>query len=86
MISGKIVELRGRCTIDLWRGKQKKIWRELTGTLYPISEYEHEKWIQNVTMNKNQKLFAVYHTNKCIGTIGLKNIDQINRNAELYIS
>lgn len=60
--------------------------RELTGTLYPISEYEHEKQIQNVTMNKNQKLFAVYHTNKCIGTIGLKNIDQINRNAELYIS
>ena len=70
----------------IYEGVNREDMRELTGTLYPISEYEHEKWIQNVKMNKNQKLFAVYHTNKCIGTIGLKNIDQINRNAELYIS
>ena len=37
-------------------------------------------------MSGNQRLFAVYHVNKCIGTIGIKNIDQTNRNAELYIS
>ena len=89
MISGKIVELRGISKQDaplIYEWVNREDMRDLTGTLYPISEYEHEKWIQNVTMNKNQKLFAVYHANKCIGTIGLKNIDQINRNAEWYIS
>ena len=89
MISGKIVELRGISKQDaplIYEWVNREDMRDLTGTLYPISEYEHEKWIQNVTMNEKQKLFAVYHENKCIGTIGLKNIDQINRNAELYIS
>ena len=89
MISGKIVELRGISKQDaplIYEWVNREDMRDLTGTLYPISEYEHEKWIQNVTMHESKKLFAVYHANKCIGTIGLKNIDQINRNAELYIS
>ena len=34
--------------------------RDLMGTLYPVSEYEHEKWIQNVTMEGNQKFFACF--------------------------
>ena len=29
---------------------------------------------------------SIYADNKCIGTIGLKNIDQISRNAEMFIS
>lgn len=37
-------------------------------------------------MSGKQKLFAVYHANKCIGIISFKNINQINRNTELYIS
>lgn len=89
MISGKIVELRGISKQDaplIYDWVNKEEYRDLTGTLYPVSEYEHEKWIQNVTLSGNQKLFAVYHDNKCIGTIGLKNIDDTNRNAELYIS
>ena len=89
MITGKIVELRGICKKDaplIFEWVNREDIRDLTGTLYPISEYEHEKWMQNVTMSENHKLFAVYHDNKCIGTVGLKNIDQINSNAELYIS
>ena len=89
MIGGKIVELRGISKQDaplIYEWVNREDLRDLTGTLYPVSEYEHEKWMQNVTMSGNQKLFAVYHENKCIGTIGLKNIDQTNRNAELYIS
>ena len=89
MISGEIVELRGVCKQDaplIYKWANREDMRDLTGTLYPISEYEHEKWIQNVTLEKNQKLFAIYYKNKCIGTIGLKNIDSINRNAELFIS
>lgn len=89
MISGKIVKIKGISKQDaplIYEWVNKENLRDLTGTLYPISEYEHENWIENVTLNRNQKLFAVYHKNKCIGTIGLKNIDQINSNAELYIS
>lgn len=89
MISGNIVELRGISKQDaslIYEWVNKEELRDLTGTLFPVSEYEHEKWIQNVTVSGNQKLFAVYHANRCIGTIGLKNIDQTNRNAELYIS
>lgn len=89
MISGKIVELRGISKQDaplIYEWANREDLRDLTGTLYPFSEYEHERWIQNVTMSGNQKLFAVYHEDNCIGTIGLKNIDQTNRNAELYIS
>ena len=89
MISGKIIELRGISKQDaplIYEWVNREDLRDLTGTLYPISEYEHEKWIQNVTMSGNQKLFAVYHEDNCIGTIGLKNIDQTSRNAELYIS
>lgn len=89
MISGKIVKLKGISKQDaplIYEWVNRENMRDLTGTLYPISEYEHENWIEKVTLNRNQKLFAVYHENKCIGTIGLKNIDRINSNAELYIS
>ena len=58
MISGKIVELRGISKQDaplIYEWVNKEDMRDLTGTLYPISEYEHEKWIQNVTMNEKQK-------------------------------
>lgn len=60
--------------------------RDLTGTLYPVSEYEHEKWIESVMVNSGNKLFAICFRDKCIGTIGLKNFDYVNRNAELFIS
>lgn len=60
--------------------------RDLTGTLYPVSEYEHERWIQNITLSPDKKLFAVYLNNNCVGTVGLKLIDHINSNAELFIS
>lgn len=86
MISGKIVELRGISKQDapkIYEWVNREELRDLTGTLYPISEYEHEKWILNVTLDNSQKLFAVYHAGKCVGTIGLKNIDQISKNAEL---
>lgn len=41
---------------------------------------------KNVTTNGKQKLFTIYMDNSCIGTIGLKNIDYFNSNAELFIS
>lgn len=89
MISGNKVQLRGITYEDaplIYRWVNREDLRDLTGTLYPISEYEHEQWIKKVTTDSKQKLFAIYANNSCIGTIGLKNIDYINSNAELYIS
>jgi len=57
------------------------------GTIYPISDIEHEKWFSSKFENSNEKIFGIVSReyNSLIGIIGLKNIDFINRNAELYI-
>lgn len=59
----------------------------LTGTLFPVSEYEHEKWISSRHENCSDKLFIILDkkTNERVGSIGIKNIDYVNSNAELYI-
>lgn len=89
MISGEKVQLRGITYKDaplIYQWVNREDLRDLTGTIYPISEYEHDSWIKSVTTDGNRKLFAIYMKENCIGTIGLKNIDFINRNAELFIS
>lgn len=89
VISGKKVQLRGITHEDtslIYQWVNREDLRDLTGTLYPVSEYEHEQWIKNVTTDSKQKLFAIYVDNSCIGTIGIKNIDYFNSNAELFIS
>lgn len=64
------------------------VLKPYTGTLYPVSEFEHENWIKNRAESSTDKLFLIKdkESNTNIGTIGLKNIDYINSNAELYIS
>lgn len=61
--------------------------RELTGGIYPVSETEHEKWFENRVLDSVNKIFAIQPTDSSniIGIIGMKNVDFINRNAELYI-
>lgn len=89
MIHGEKVILRGIKKSDapfIYEWVNQEELRDLTGTLYPISEYEHERWIESVTVNPDNKLFAICFEDKCIGTIGLKNFDHVNRNAELFIS
>ncbi|HII4436635.1 GNAT family N-acetyltransferase [Clostridium perfringens] len=62
--------------------------RQYTGTVFPVSDFEHEKWISSKVSGTKDKLFIVKEkrTNTDIGIIGIKNIDYINKNAELYIS
>lgn len=62
--------------------------KECTGTLFPVSTIEHEKWIERKALSKNEKLFLILDkmTNEMVGSIGLKNIDYNNSNAELYIT
>lgn len=91
MISGEKVIIRGitkDSSEDIYNWVNQEELRSLTGTVYPISEYEHEEWIRNQTTSFDRKLFLICdrETGMNIGTIGLRNFDWINRNVELYIS
>lgn len=91
MITGNKIILRGIKKEDIndiyeWVNIEEN--RKLTGTQYPVSEFEHEKWINTVTTLSDLKLFLVLdkiNGNK-LGTIGLKNFDLTNRNVELFIN
>ena len=91
MISGEKVCIKGitkESTQEIYKWVNIEQLRSLTGTVYPVSEYEHEEWIKRQVTSSDRKLFLISdkETDVNIGTIGLKNIDWINRNAELYIS
>lgn len=59
----------------------------LTGTVYPISDVEHEKWFENKLLEKHNKAFGIEEKDSkdLIGIIGLNSTDFINRQAELYV-
>lgn len=61
--------------------------RLLSGTLYPVSEFEHKLWIENKSISSSEKVFLIKEKSSLedIGTIGLRNIDWTSRNAELWI-
>lgn len=91
MITGSKTIIRGLTKEDssnIYEWVNIEELRQLTGTLYPISEYEHEEWIKKVTLSENTKLFLVQdkESGRKLGTIGLKNFDLTNRNVELFIS
>lgn len=60
--------------------------KSLTGTLYPVSDIEHRKWFERKRLSDNEKIFGIRDkNNELYGIIGIKNIDFISQNAELYI-
>ncbi|WP_204194274.1 GNAT family protein [Staphylococcus sp. GDY8P47P] len=65
--------------------KNEKL-RYLIGTVYPITELEHENWFQNRMLEKDNRMFVIDLDNeKSIGIVGFKNLDWVNRNSELFI-
>lgn len=90
LIIGERVNLRALKKED---AKQILEWinnpklKHLTGTVYPVSEVEHEKWFENKLNEKVNKIFGIEEcaTKNLVGVIGLKNTDIINRSTELYI-
>lgn len=62
--------------------------RDFTGTIYPVSEYEHEEWIKKTAVSTDKKIFLICdkESGTPIGTIGLKNFNQLIKKAELFIS
>ncbi|AVR00352.1 hypothetical protein OBCHQ24_15525 [Oceanobacillus iheyensis] len=90
MIIGELVNIRA---LDRTDSKTILDWvnnpelKYLTGTVYPISEIEHEKWFENKLMEKVNKAFGIEdkNTRDLIGVIGFTNTDLINRSTELYV-
>lgn len=90
MITGEKTVIKGitkENSTDIYNWVNREELRNLTGTLYPVSEYEHEEWIKRQTTSSDRKLFVIYdkENDRPIGSIGLKNIDTVSRNAELFI-
>ncbi len=50
-----------------------------------LSQDEHQLWFKNYLQDKSQNIFAIYFNNIYAGNVGLKNIDNINNNAETWI-
>lgn len=60
--------------------------KDLTGTIYPISDLEHSKWFDNNRVSNTEKTYGILDgEDKFIGLVGLKKMDFISRNAELFI-
>lgn len=91
MITGEKVQLKGMTrdsASQLYTWVNEEELRPYTGTVYPVSEYEHERWMETVSTDPGRRQFLICKRGEegCIGTIGLKNFDWIGRQAELYIS
>ncbi|MCR5459019.1 MAG: GNAT family N-acetyltransferase [Acetatifactor sp.] len=88
MIEGKIVKLRGLKKEDkalIYEWVNRKDLRDKMGTVWPVSECEHDQWFENMCLSKEPKIFAIEFDGRCIGTIGLKEFDRINGNVEMYV-
>jgi len=72
---------------DVLRWVNQPELRDLTGTGFPVSEYEHESWVRRKAEAISEKLFVIRDkkSNVAIGIIGLSSIDYVNSRAELYI-
>ena len=90
IIIGKEISLRAlneNDSIKILEWVNKPELKKMTGTVYPISELEHKNWFENKVTHNNEKIFGIELNSekKLIGIVGLKNINYINSNAELYI-
>lgn len=61
--------------------------RDLTGGIFPVSDIEHELWFENLFKEKLNKTFGIelIEEKELIGIIGFKNINWVNRSAEIFI-
>lgn len=89
MIKGKKIALRALEKNDL-----KRCWKWMNdpevfvgepGIRLPESFYEEEKWYEETQKDVRTKIFAIQIGKRHIGNIGLHNIDNRNKRAELGI-
>lgn len=51
----------------------------------PVSQHEHNKWFDSVSMSKDILIFSILNNSDLIGSCSLRNIDEKNKTAELQI-
>jgi len=87
MLKGKTVTLREIREPDielLWKWKNDPTYYEFFYELIPVTLEQHKKWIERVTSDKTEIIFAISNTtdDRCIGTVGFQHVDLRNRKAE----
>lgn len=90
MIDGekiRLIALNDECFKLMLKWINDPEMKNLIGTVYPISEYEHKKWFENIALKSYEKIFAIQgkNENQIMGIIGNKNFDVYNRNTEIYV-
>ncbi len=85
MITLDALDIKDRELLLKWN-RDEEI-RKLIGSVFSASELEHQNWFDNKCISANEKVWMIRLNNEetTIGVIGLKNIDYINGNAEVYI-
>jgi len=89
-----IFEFNGRCFFSLERRHLEKLkeWRNVQMDILrqgkPLTDYNQEKWFQEVSEAVNQVVFSIVifdkdDNEKFIGYCGLVSIDHINKRAEI---
>lgn len=56
-----------------------------TGTVFPVSEHEHEVWTQRLQANPTVRFFAVESGGAHIGNAGVFHYDEEIRTARLFV-
>lgn len=70
----------------IYEWKKDSDLRKMLGTIYPISEIEHENWFEKKAVDSKLKTFVIELSNgEAIGLTGYNSLDLINRNAEIFI-
>ncbi|MFX0097206.1 MAG: UDP-4-amino-4,6-dideoxy-N-acetyl-beta-L-altrosamine N-acetyltransferase [Candidatus Hodarchaeota archaeon] len=89
MIRGKTVRFEGFDRIHLKRTlswKNDPLIKRLTGTVYPISMEEHERWFDKVSQDDKFKIFAIKNEEGAhIGNVMLHNINWKDRSSEFGV-
>lgn len=90
MIIGEKINIRALNRIDrdiLLKWVNDPELKNFSGTIYPVTDVEHEKWFETKLIEPLNKIYAIETKEKnIIGIIGNKNFDYINSNTEIYIS
>lgn len=78
------IEMEDLDLLKKWKNDDE-VFKYLGGGYRPISESQAQKWIENLINNNHQYQRFMIKNDKKIGFIGLYNISEVNRTAELGI-
>lgn len=78
------IEMEDLELLKKWKNDDE-IFKYLGGGFIPISDAQAQKWVENLINNNHQYQRFMIKNDKKIGFIGLYNISEVNRTAELGI-